>query len=62
MRLQLATETLERERLALEQEKEEKELMEQQKQDLQEQVKEKTADLHLKNNILQQTSRTVKKL
>jgi signal transduction histidine kinase len=55
MRLQLATETLEKERLALEKEKEKKELIQQQKQDLQQQVKEKTADLHFKNNMLEET-------
>jgi signal transduction histidine kinase len=55
MRLQLSTETLEKERLALEKEKEKKELIEKQKQDLQQQVSEKTADLHLKNNLLEET-------
>ena len=55
MRLQLATETLEREQLALEKEKEKKELIEQQKQELQQQVKEKTTDLQLKNTMLEQT-------
>jgi signal transduction histidine kinase len=55
VRLQLATETLERERLALEKEKEKKELIEKQKQELQQQVKEKTADLHSKNNLLEET-------
>jgi len=60
MRLQLATETLERERLALEKEKEKKELIQQQKQELQQQVKEKTADLHLKNNMLEQTVEQLK--
>ncbi|MEK7225609.1 MAG: 7TM diverse intracellular signaling domain-containing protein, partial [Bacteroidota bacterium] len=55
MRLQLTTETLEKERLALEKEKEKKELIEQQKQDLQLQVKEKTADLQLKNTMLEET-------
>jgi two-component system, sensor histidine kinase LadS len=48
MRLQLATETLERE-------KEKKELIEQQKQELQQQVKEKTTDLQLKNSMLEET-------
>ncbi len=60
MRLQLTTETLEKERLALEREKEKKELIEQQKQDLQEQVLEKTADLHLKNTLLEETVRQLK--
>lgn len=55
MRLQLATETLERERLALEKEKEKKELIEQQKTELQQQVKEKTTDLQLKNTMLEET-------
>jgi two-component system, sensor histidine kinase LadS len=55
MRLQLATETLEREQLALEKEKEKKELIEQQKQELQQQVKEKTTDLQLKNTMLEET-------
>ncbi len=48
MRLQLATETLERE-------KEKKELIEQQKTELQQQVKEKTTDLQLKNSMLEET-------
>ncbi len=60
MRLQLATETLEKERLALEKEKEKKELIEQQRQELQEQVKEKTADLQLKNIMLEETIGQVK--
>ncbi len=55
MRLQLTTETLERERLALEKEKEKKELIEKQKKELQQQVKEKTADLQLKNTMLEVT-------
>jgi signal transduction histidine kinase len=55
MRLQLATETLEREHLALEKEKEKKELIEQQKLELQQQVKEKTTDLQLKNTMLEET-------
>ena len=58
MRLQLATETLEKERLALEKEK--KELIEQQKQELQQQVKEKTTDLRLKNIVLEETIEKVK--
>ena len=60
MRLQLATETLEKERLALEKEKEKKELIEQQRQELQQQVKEKTADLQLKNTMLEETIDQVK--
>ena len=60
MRLQLATETLEKERLALEKEKEKKELIEQQKQELQQQVKEKTTDLRLKNIVLEETIEKVK--
>ncbi len=60
MRLQLATETLEKERLALEKEKEKKELIEQQRQELQQQVKEKTADLQLKNTMLEETIGQVK--
>ena len=55
MRLQLATETLEREQLALEKEKEKKELIERQKQELLQQVKEKTTDLQLKNTMLEET-------
>ena len=54
MRLQLTTETLEREQLALEKEKEKKELIEQQKTELQQQVKEKTTDLQLKNTMLEE--------
>jgi signal transduction histidine kinase len=60
MRLQLTTETLEKERLALEREKEKKELIQQQKQELQEQVKEKTADLYLKNTLLEETVEQLK--
>ena len=60
MRLQLATETLERERLALEKEKEKKELIEQQRLELQQQVEEKTADLRLKNIVLEETIGKVK--
>jgi len=60
MRLRLATETLEKERLALEKEKEKKELIEQQKMELQQQVKEKTADLQLKNTMLEETIEQVK--
>jgi|GEM_PF-892962 len=60
MRLQLATETLEKERMALEKEKEKKELIEQQRQELQQQVKEKTADLQLKNTMLEETIGQVK--
>ncbi len=55
MRLQLTTETLEKERVALEREKEKKELIQKQKQELQAQVQEKTADLHLKNALLEET-------
>ena len=55
MRLQLATETLEREQLALEKEKDKKELIEQQRTELQQQVKEKTTDLQLKNTMLEET-------
>ena len=54
MRLQLATETLEKEQLALEKEKEKKELIEQQKTELLQQVKEKTTDLQLKNTMLEE--------
>ena len=60
MRLQLAYETLERERLAFEKEKEKKELIEQQRKELQQQVKEKTADLQLKNAMLEETIEQVK--
>ncbi len=60
MRLQLTTETLEKERLALEREKEKKELIQQQKQDLQQQVQEKTTDLHLKNTLLVETVNQLK--
>ncbi|MES2775366.1 MAG: sensor histidine kinase [Bacteroidota bacterium] len=60
MRLQLSVETLEKERLALEKEKEKKELIEQQKLELQQQVKEKTADLLEKNIILEETIEKVK--
>ena len=60
MRLQLTTETLEREQLALEKEKEKKELIEQQKKELQQQVKEKTTDLRLKNIVLEETIEKVK--
>jgi len=60
MRLQLTTETLERERLALEKEKEKKELIEQQKTELQQQVKEKTTDLQLKNSMLEETVHQLK--
>ena len=60
MRLQLAAETLEKERLALEKEKEKKELIEQQKMELQQQGKEKTADLQHKNIILEETIGKVK--
>lgn len=55
MRLQLATETLAREKLAFEKEKEKKELIEQQKTELQQQVKEKTTDLQVKNTMLEET-------
>ncbi len=55
MRMQLTTESLEKERVALEREKEKKELIQQQKQELQAQVQEKTADLHLKNTLLEET-------
>ncbi len=60
MRLQLANETLEKERLAFETEREKKELIEQQKQELQQQVKEKTVDLQLKNSMLEETIQQVK--
>lgn len=60
MRLQLTTETLERERIALEREKEKKQLIEQQKHELQEQVRDKTADLHLKNTLLEETVNQLK--
>jgi two-component system, sensor histidine kinase LadS len=60
MRLQLATETLEKERLALEKEKEKKELIEQQRLELQQQVQEKTADLQMKNIVLEETIGKVK--
>ena len=60
MRLQLANETLEKERLAFETEREKKELIEQQKQELQQQVKEKTVDLQLKNTMLEETIQQVK--
>ena len=60
MRLQLTNETLEKERLALEKEKEKKELIEQQKLELQQQVKEKTADLQLNNTMLEETIGQVK--
>lgn len=60
MRLQLATETFEKERLAFETEREKKELIEQQKQELQQQVKEKTVDLQLKNSMLEETIQQVK--
>ncbi len=60
MRLQLANETLERERLELEKEKEKKEGIEQQRLQLQLQVKEKTTDLQLKNEILEQTVEQLK--
>ena len=60
MRLKLANETLEKERLAFETEREKKILIEQQKQELQQQVKEKTIDLQLKNEILEETVQQVK--
>jgi len=55
MRLDLAVETLERERIELEKEKEKKELIQKQKYELQQQIKEKTADLLLKNEMLEET-------
>lgn len=61
MRLQLANETLEKERLSLEREKEKKNLIEEQKQELQQQVKGKTADLQLKNTMLEETIEQLKK-
>lgn len=60
MRLKLANETLEKERLAFETEREKKRLIEQQKQELQQQVKEKTVDLQLKNEMLEETIEQVK--
>jgi signal transduction histidine kinase len=60
MRLQLTTETLEKERLALEREKEKKELIQHQKLELQQQVQEKTTDLHLKNTLLEETVNQLK--
>ncbi len=60
MRLKLANETLDKERLAFETEREKKRLIEQQKQELQQQVKEKTVDLQLKNEMLEETIGQVK--
>ena len=60
MRNQLAHETLERERLALEKEREKKELIEQQRRDLQLQVEQQTADLLQKNLQLESSIGMVK--
>lgn len=53
-RLQLAHETLEKERLALDREREKKELIEQQRTELQQQVAKQTADLKQKNLVLEE--------
>ena len=60
MRLQLTFESLEKKRLALEKEKEKKDLIEKQKKELQKQIKEKTADLQHKNTLLELTIEKVK--
>ena len=60
MQLQLASETIEKEQLALEKEREKKELIEQQKIELQNQVNEKTNDLLQKNTILEKTNNQLK--
>jgi signal transduction histidine kinase len=60
MRSQLAHETLERERMALEKEREKKELIEQQRKDLQLQVEQQTADLLQKNLQLESSIGMVK--
>lgn len=62
MRSQLANETLERERLALEQEKEKKSLIESQRRELEEQVVKQTARLTQKNEELSQLNQVKDKL